>query len=281
MEREFIFTQKDFERIRSLIRERVGISLSEKKRDLVYSRIARRLRALNLRQFSDYLDFLVAHEHEIQDFINALTTNLTSFFREQHHFVHLSRQMQLRSSQSKQPFRIWSSACSTGEEAYSIAMTAIETFGSWTPPVTILATDVDTHVLAQAKAGIYGAERVEKLSPQRLQQFFFKGRGSRTGSVRIRPEVQALISFQPFNLLSPSWQVKGPLDAVFCRNVMIYFDKPTQYTILSRFHPLLIERGLLYAGHSESFQHAADLFKSQGQTIFQPVSSGLMKGGRR
>ncbi len=279
MDREFVFTQVDFERIRGLIRDRVGISLSEKKRDLVYSRIARRLRALELKQFSEYLDYLQSNDHEIQDFINALTTNLTSFFRESHHFNHLAKQM-LERSHSKPVFRIWSSACSTGEEAYSIAMTAIETFGSWTPPVSILATDVDTNVLAQAKAGIYGFERVEKLSNDRLKHFFFKGKGPRDGSVRIRPEVQALIQFKPFNLLAEQWPVKGPLDAVFCRNVMIYFDKPTQYEILTRFHPLLRDRGLLYAGHSESFQHAADLFKSQGQTIFKPVIHPGRLGGR-
>ncbi|TVQ68860.1 MAG: chemotaxis protein CheR [Oceanospirillales bacterium] len=278
MEREFVFTHVDFERIRSLIRDRVGISLSEKKRDLVYSRIARRLRALQLKQFSEYLDYLLANDHEIQDFINALTTNLTAFFRESHHFDHLATHMLKQASSSKQTFRIWSSACSTGEEAYSIAMTAIETFGTWTPPVSILATDVDTNVLAQAKAGIYGSERVEKLSDERMRHFFFKGKGKRQGSVKIRPEVQALIQFKPFNLLVEQWPVKGPLDAVFCRNVMIYFDKPTQYKILSRFHPLLRDRGLLYAGHSESFQHAADLFKSQGQTIFKPVNALYKKG---
>ncbi len=271
MEREFVFTQVDFERIRNLIRDRVGISLSDKKRDLVYSRIARRLRALELKQFSDYLDYLMVNDHEIQDFINALTTNLTAFFRESHHFDHLSKQMLKRCANDNKIFRIWSSACSTGEEAYSIAMTAIETFGSWSPPVRILATDVDTNVLEQAKSGIYGSERIEKLSDARIKHFFFKGKGARLGSVKIRPEVQALIQFKPFNLLANAWPVKGPLDAVFCRNVMIYFDKPTQYQILSRFHPLLKERGLLYAGHSESFQHAADLFKSQGQTIFKPV----------
>ncbi|MFN3880861.1 MAG: CheR family methyltransferase [Nitrincola lacisaponensis] len=280
MEREFAFTLADFERIRSLIRERAGISLSDRKRDLVYSRIARRLRALKLKQFAEYLDYLVMHESEMQDFINALTTNLTAFFREPHHFEHLSRQMQATEASVRQPFRIWSSACSTGEEAYSLAMTAIETFGCWDPPVRILATDVDTHVLAHAKAGIYGMERLEKMTEARIRRFFFRGRGARQGSVHIRPEVQALIRFQPFNLLTPSWPVKGPLDAVFCRNVMIYFDKATQYRILSHFHPLLIERGLLYAGHSESFQHAADLFRSQGQTIFKPVSARAKTGGR-
>ena len=271
MDREFVFRNEDFARIRDLIRERVGISLTDKKRDLVYSRIARRLRALGLSEFSGYLDFLEQHEDEAQDFINALTTNLTSFFREAHHFDYLSQAMQAAQVTPRKPFQIWSSACSTGEEAYSLAMTAIETFGCWNPPVRILATDVDTHVLEHAQAGIYGMERLEKLPIERLRQFFNKGRGSRTGSARIRPEVQQLITFRPFNLLIPQWPFKGRFDAIFCRNVMIYFDKPTQYKILSRFHPLLSEQGLLYAGHSESFQHAGDLFRSQGQTIFYPV----------
>jgi len=272
IDREFVFNPEDFERIRLLIRSRVGIALSDKKRDLVYSRIARRLRSLGLRTFSDYLDYLAQEQSEMQDFINALTTNLTSFFREAHHFDFLADQMRQTDSLGRTGrFTLWSSACSTGEEAYSIAMTAIETFGSWTPPVKILATDVDTQVLAQAQQGIYGLERIEKLDTQRLKAFFLKGKGDRQGSVKIRPEVQALVSFQPLNLLAPSWHLRGPFDAIFCRNVMIYFDKPTQYSVLEKFHPLLNESGLLYAGHSESFQHAANLFKSKGKTIYQPV----------
>lgn len=277
MDREFVFRNEDFERIRDLIRERVGISLTDKKRDLVYSRIARRLRALQLAKFSEYLDFLEQHEDETQDFINALTTNLTAFFRESHHFDYLSKAMLAGQVSAKRPFMIWSSACSTGEEAYSLAMTAIETFGSWNPPVKILATDVDTHVLEHAKAGIYGMERLAKLPAERISQFFHKGRGARSGSALIRPEVQQLITFRPFNLLMPQWPLKSPFDAIFCRNVMIYFDKPTQYKILSRFHPLLSEQGLLYAGHSESFQHASDLFRSQGQTIFFPVRERVLQ----
>ena len=272
IDREFVFNPEDFERIRLLIRSRVGIALSDKKRDLVYSRIARRLRILGLRNFSDYLDYLAQEQSEMQDFINALTTNLTSFFREAHHFDFLADQMRQTDALGRTGrFTLWSSACSTGEEAYSIAMTAIETFGSWTPPVKILATDVDTQVLAQAQQGIYGLERIEKLDTQRLKAFFLKGKGDRQGSVKVRPEVQALVSFQPLNLLAPSWHLRGPFDAIFCRNVMIYFDKPTQYSVLEKFHPLLNESGLLYAGHSESFQHAANLFKSKGKTIYQPV----------
>ncbi len=272
-QREFDFTDRDFDQIRALAKARAGIFLSPQKRDMVYSRIARRLRALKLKTFEDYLHQLEANEDEAQDFINALTTNLTSFFREAHHFEILAEQMLAVAQHHKGPIRIWSSACSTGEEAYSLAMTAIETFGSWTPPVRILATDVDTNVLHQAKRGIYASDRLSKMDSARIKSFFVKGKGKHVGMVKVRSQVQDLVHFNALNLLSPKWPVKGPFDAIFCRNVMIYFDKPTQYQVLSKFKPLLTKQGLLYAGHSESFQHAADLFRLQGKTVFAPVGS--------
>lgn len=270
-EREFDFTDKDFERIRDLAHERAGIFLSPKKRDLVYSRIARRLRALGLITFEDYLHQLEDNEDEAQDFINALTTNLTAFFREAHHFDLLADQLVEASAGRRGPLKIWSSACSTGEEAYSLAMTAIEAFGSWTPPVRILATDVDTQVLSQAKRGVYASDRVAKMDEERVKSFFVRGKGKHQGMVKVRSQVRDLIHFNSLNLLAPNWPLKGPFDAIFCRNVMIYFDKPTQYKVLSRFHPLLTPKGLLYAGHSESFQHASDLFRLKGKTVFMPV----------
>jgi len=270
-EREFDFTDKDFERIRDLAHERAGIFLSPKKRDLVYSRIARRLRALGLITFDDYLHQLEDNEDEAQDFINALTTNLTAFFREAHHFDLLADQLVEASAGHRGPLKIWSSACSTGEEAYSLAMTAIEAFGSWTPPVRILATDVDTQVLSQAKRGVYASDRVAKMDEERVKSFFVRGKGKHQGMVKVRSQVRDLIHFNSLNLLAPNWPLKGPFDAIFCRNVMIYFDKPTQYKVLSRFHPLLTPKGLLYAGHSESFQHASDLFRLKGKTVFMPV----------
>lgn len=270
--REFEFMDKDFQKIRDLAHARAGIFLSPKKRDMVYSRIARRLRTLGLSTFEQYLEHLEEHEHEAQDFINALTTNLTSFFREAHHFDLLAEQMLQLADNRRGPIKIWSSACSTGEEAYSLAITAIETFGTWTPPVRILATDVDTNVLAQAKRGVYASERVSKLDNERVKNFFVKGKGSHVGMVKVRSQLKDLIHFNSLNLLAPSWPIKGPFDAIFCRNVMIYFDKPTQYKVLSRFNPMLLDDGLLYAGHSESFQHAADLFRLKGKTVFAPVN---------
>ena len=272
--REFDFTNKDFERIRDLAHERAGIFLSPKKRDMVYSRIARRLRALGLTTFDEYLHQLEENEDEAQDFINALTTNLTAFFREAHHFDLLAEQLLQAADKRRGPLKIWSSACSTGEEAYSLAMTAIEAFGSWTPPVRILATDVDTNVLQQAKRGVYASDRVAKMRDDRVKSFFVRGKGKHMGMVKIRSQVKDLIHFNSLNLLAPNWPIKGPFDAIFCRNVMIYFDKPTQYKVLSRFHPLLTPEGLLYAGHSESFQHASDIFRLKGKTVFAPVRKG-------
>lgn len=272
--REFVFTAVDFERVRKLIYQHAGISLSPAKQDMVYSRLARRLRATGLKTFAEYLVLLEKGDKaEWEKFVNSLTTNLTSFFREPHHFPILAEQ--LKKLQGRSPLKIWCCASSTGEEPYSIAMTVVETLGNFNVPVSIVASDLDTNVLAAAEKGVYLADRVEKLSPERLRRFFVKGTGAQEGAFSVRPELRRLISFQRINLLEPNWPVRGPLDVIFCRNVMIYFDKPTQHKILSRFAPLMHEFGLLFAGHSESFLHAADLFSSQGKTVY-----GLTRGSR-
>jgi chemotaxis protein methyltransferase CheR len=265
--REFHFTGADFELIRKLIYQHAGISLSPIKKDMVYSRLVRRIRALNHSSFAEYLAHLEkgdAHEWEL--FVNSLTTNLTSFFRESHHFDILAQQMQATSTR---PFRIWCAAASTGEEPYSLAMTACEVFDTLTPPVAILASDIDTNVLNTARSGVYPMDRVDKLSPERLRRFFQRGAGSKEGYARVRPELQALLVFQRINLLDNQWPMRTAFDAIFCRNVMIYFDKDTQYQILQRFKPHMQPHGLLYAGHSESFMHAADLFRSRGRTVYE------------
>jgi len=266
--REFDFTPDDFERVRKLIYQHAGISLAPIKQDMVYSRLARRLRALDLNSFQDYLSFLQSgdNEQEWETFVNSLTTNLTSFFREAHHFDILSKHLK---QGTQRPLRIWCSAASTGEEPYSLAITACETFNTLTPPVTIVASDIDTNVLATASRGVYPLERVNKMSQDRLRNFFLKGAGAQAGYVRVRPELQKLLSFTRINLLDARLPIQGPFDALFCRNVMIYFDKPTQYAILKKFAPLLRDDGLLFAGHSESFLHAADIFRSLGRTVYE------------
>ena len=266
--REFAFTTADFERVRKLIYEHAGISLSSAKQDMVYSRLARRLRETRLKSFGEYLGLLERGDKgEWEKFVNSLTTNLTSFFREPHHFPIFAEH--LKKLQGKSPIKVWCSAASTGEEPYSIAMTAVEAFNSFNTPVSIVASDLDTNVLDIAAKGVYASDRVDKLSPERLSRFFVRGGGSESGSYTVRPELRRMVSFQRLNLLEPGWSVRGPLDVLFCRNVMIYFDKPTHYKILSRFAPMLADNGLLFAGHSESFLHAADLFRSLGKTVYE------------
>ncbi len=265
-DREFEFTAADFERVRQLIYRQAGISLSAQKQDMVYSRLARRLRERGDRRFVDYLNRLEAGDKvEWERFVNALTTNLTSFFREAHHFTLLAEQ--LKAIPGRRPVAIWCSAASTGEEAYSLAIAAVEAFGSWTPPVSILASDLDTNVLRHAQDGYYTSDRVASIDKSRLDRFFRRD-GDR---LQVKPELRRMIEFRRINLLDGLWRVAAPLDAIFCRNVMIYFDKPTQYRILEKFRPLLRPEGRLYAGHSESFAHAADLFKALGRTVYAPV----------
>ena len=269
-DREFEFTNADFERIRKLIHSHAGIALSAAKQDMVYSRLARRLRACGDRTFADYLARLERDRPEWETFVNSLTTNLTSFFRESHHFELLAER--LRRIADKRTIRIWCNAASTGEEPYSLAITACEAFDTLTPPVQIIASDIDTSVLAHAERGMYRQDRLDRVSAERLRRYFVRpADGQQGGELRVRPELQRLMSFRPINLLESSWPVQGPLDAIFCRNVMIYFDKPTQYAILQRFVPLLRKDGALFAGHSESFMHAADLFRSMGRTVYQRV----------
>ena len=266
--REFKFTAQDFKRVQKMIYDHAGISLSESKQELVYSRLSRRLRATGIDSFGEYLALLENNNAtEWESFTNALTTNLTSFFREAHHFPILADQM--RKHKGSEPFTIWCSAASTGEEPYSLAMTAVDAFGSFSPPVTIIATDLDTNVLETAKAGVYAENRVEKVEPDMIKRFFLRGTGKQEGYVRVRKELRDMITFRQLNLLDKSWPIRTPQDVIFCRNVMIYFDKATQLEILKKFVPLLRQDGLLYAGHSESFYHAEAYFKLRGKTVYE------------
>lgn len=275
--REFAFTAADFERVRKLIYGRAGISLGPSKREMVYSRLGRRLRALGLSDFGDYLHVLENGDAaEWEAFTNSLTTNLTAFFREEHHFPLLADLLQRHRGRGQ--IALWCAAASTGEEPYSMAMTAAEVFGTLSPPVRILATDIDTNVLAKAQQGVYAMERLEKMSQERIRRFFLCGKGVHAGKARVRDELRALISYRPLNLLDTGWPIRGPFHAIFCRNVMIYFDKPTQYGILQRFLPLLHPDGLLFAGHSESFHHAVDLFRPRGKTVYEPAGHGHRHG---
>lgn len=261
--REFSFTQQDFDCIRKMIHDHAGISLNPSKQEMVYSRLSKRLRVHNLATFSDYIALLRrGNASEREAFINALTTNLTSFFREEHHFPLLAEHVRPR----KHTISLWCAACSTGEEAYSLAMTMADLFNTMHPPVTILASDVDTSVIEKAKSGLYDLSRLEKLPEEKFRKYFIAEPGNQA---RLKPEIMAMVSFRQINLLDDRWPIKGPYDAIFCRNVMIYFDKPTQARVLEKFAPLLRSDGLLFAGHSESFHHVSNLFKLRGKTVYE------------
>ncbi|WP_245791935.1 CheR family methyltransferase [Modicisalibacter ilicicola] len=267
-------TDADFERVRKLIYERAGIVLAEHKREMVYSRLARRLRLHKLTRFTDYLARLEQHpdSREWESFTNALTTNLTAFFREMHHFPLLAEHV----SRVNGPVRIWCAAASTGEEPYSIAMQLSETLGSRAPDSRVVGTDIDTDALAKAREAVYPIDQVAKLDEARRKRFFLRGSGPRSGQAMIRPEISAMVELKQLNLLASKWPIEGPFDAIFCRNVMIYFDKTTQARILERFVPFLKPDGLLFAGHSENFSFISQAFRLRGQTVYElanPASS--------
>ena len=270
--REFSFDKHDFERVRQLIYQRAGISLHAGKQAMVYSRLSRRLRETGHRSFAEYLQWLERAtgpqaEAEWQEFVNALTTNLTAFFREEHHFRLLAEELRRRGT--ARPLRLWCNAASTGEEPYSLAMTVCDTLGPGAP-VRILASDIDTRVLATASRGVY-AEDARGLSPDLLKRHFLRGTGRNAGFIRVKPEVARLVEFRPFNLMSTHWSLGEPFDIVFCRNVMIYFDAPTQRRVLQRIHQVMKPGGLLFVGHSENFTDSRDLFQLRGKTVYLRV----------
>jgi chemotaxis protein methyltransferase CheR len=265
---EFAWNDDDFQRIRALIHRHAGISLHEGKHAMVYSRVSRRLRATGHPSFRAYLDWLEAHpdDDEWQAFVNALTTNLTAFFREPHHFDILRTELCARPEHA---WRLWCAAASTGEEPYSMAITCREALGP-AGRFEIVASDIDTRVLAAAARGIYRLEHTRGLSPEQLRRHFLRGRGANTGLMRVQPELQRTIRFMRVNLIE-ELPFREPFDIVFCRNVMIYFDAATQRQVLQRLHRVLRPGGLLFAGHAEHFGDARALFVLRGKTVYERV----------
>ncbi len=267
-QREFEFQERDFQTVRELIYARAGINLKSGKQEMVYSRLARRLRALKLDSFRGYLALLEdAGAPEWEAFINAITTNLTHFFREPHHFEILARQY--RNSATNRPFRVWSAAASTGEEVYSVAITLAEVGAGIAPQPSILGSDLDTNVLEHARRGIYSVDQLESLSLERRKRFFLRGTGPRQGYAKVTDRIQHGIRFKNINLTSANWGIDEQFDAVFCRNVMIYFDKQTQCTILEKLRRVLQPNGRLYVGHSENLFHAKDLYQLCDRTVYR------------
>jgi chemotaxis protein methyltransferase CheR len=270
---DYVLTDAQFHRIRQLVREHTGISLSEAKRQLVYGRLSRRLRALKLDSFAEYLELLEqGGAAELEEFTNAITTNLTSFFREPHHFEYLASDVLpkiVARDTGVRRARIWCCAASTGEEPYSIAMVlreAQELLNGF--DVKLLATDLDSAVLAHGAAGIYTADRFKSVSGARMSRFFRKGTGEYAGHYRAQDELRKLITFKQLNLMH-EWPVRGPFDAIFCRNVIIYFDKDTQRTLFARMAALQRPGDILFLGHSESLYRVSDQYELVGRTIYR------------
>lgn len=258
-------TAADFKRVQKLIYNHAGITLSDTRQDMVYSRVIRRLRATGLASFQDYLALIESNSAEWEAFVNSMTTNLTAFFRERYHFPILE---QLLLAQPNRKLRIWCNAASTGEEPYSLAITAMRAFNSTRPPVEIIATDIDTRVLESAAQGVYRADSIDNM-PFDLSPYFLRGKASNSGFIKVKPEVQKLVTFKPLNLMDASWPLDGQFDAIFCRNVLIYFDKDTQRRVLSHIRPLMADHALLFVGHSESLLHLNDLFRLRGKTVYE------------
>ena len=270
---DFALSQPEFDRLRELVREHTGIALSDAKRQLVYGRLARRLRALKMETFGEYIDLIEGGDPaELEEFVNAVTTNLTSFFREPHHFDYLAREAlpsMVERAAGANRMRIWCCAASTGEEPYSIAMVLREAdnlLRGW--DVKLLATDLDSAVLATGAAGIYGSDRLKTMDPKRVARFFDKGIGPQDGKLRARDELRNLITFRQLNLMQ-EWPLRGPFDAIFCRNVVIYFDKATQRTLFERMATLQRPGDLLFLGHSESLYRVCERYELIGRTIYR------------
>ena len=267
--REFILTAAEFASIVNRVRETTGIVLGETKRDLVYGRLGRRLRARGCTSFADYLALLDSPEGEDEqtELVNAITTNLTSFFREPHHFEALAKTVLPGLAQAPgRRLRIWSAACSSGEEPYSIAMVVQKTLpdlARW--DARILATDIDTGMIAASRAGVYELAKTAAI-PREMA----RGRMAKmdADTVEMSQELKELIRFRPLNLLGP-WPFRGTFDVIFCRNVVIYFDKETQRRLFDRFADALAPGGWLFIGHSESLFRVCDRFQHLGRTIYR------------
>ena len=274
--REFQFTESMFEQIRELVKHHTGIVLSDGKQDMVYGRLTRRLRALDLSDFDSYLTLIKREdEQELTHLVNAITTNLTSFFREEHHFEYLKNTVfpsLVEKNAATQKIRIWSAGCSTGEEPYSIAMVVrefFEDYDGW--DVKVVATDLDSNVIDKGKAGVYDIGRVDGLSLEYKKRWMKRGKGDQSNLVKMKSELQNLITFKQLNLLH-GWPIKGPIDIIFCRNVVIYFDKETQRNLFDRYADVLSSDGHIFIGHSENMFNVCDRFESLGNTIYQRIN---------
>ncbi|MDD5581262.1 MAG: protein-glutamate O-methyltransferase [Methylobacter sp.] len=270
-EREFKFTFDDFNFLRKLSNEHSGIQVPDERFDMFYSRLSKRVRKLGFSNFKEYCRYLENYpDEEFTEFINAITTNLTSFFRENGHFDYLQRVVipeLLVKNKSSRKIRIWSAGCSTGEEPYSLAITLMENVpADW--DIKILATDLDTNVLQAGIDGIYAAERTKGVSEERIKRWFMRGKSTQSGQVKMRSQLQQIIQFKQLNLMK-EWPMKNRFDFIFCRNVLIYFDRETKVTLAKRYAQMLVDKGWLFIGHSESLTQLSTEFELVGSTSYR------------
>jgi chemotaxis protein methyltransferase CheR len=274
-QREYPFAPGDFRRVRDLIAKFAGIALADHKENMVYNRLARRLRSTGIGSFGEYLNLVEQPDGEERGhFVNALTTNLTSFFREGHHFEILAEYAAARRRATPgggARLRVWSSACSTGEEPYSAAIVLREA----ECPADIVATDIDTEVLRRAQRGNYALDSVDNMNQERLRRYFLKGVGQNEGRILVRPELQAMVRFSQCNLQGNNWPTGDRFDVIFCRNVMIYFSRESQRQVLDRFIGVLRPGGLLFVGHSESYATGHAALRNCGKTAYERRADDL------
>lgn len=270
-EREFAFSDRDFAWIQRTVKERVGINLTDVKRDMVYNRLTKILRKRGMNEVSAYLAEIEADDARLLELINAVTTNVTHFFREEHHFDRLAAALPeiVDRRRHDRRIRLWSAGCSSGEEAYSILITLERALPAeaknW--DVLLLASDLDTNVLAKAESGIYESRKVDSLSPDQ-RHWFLEGKGDHEGFVRVRDELKKRVRFRQLNLMA-AWPMQGGFDVIFCRNVVIYFDKQTQRRLFARFAEQMRPGGHLFVGHSESLNGVSDAFEFVGQSSYR------------
>lgn len=277
----YSITNEELHLFQELVHREAGIHLADSKRQLLVARLSRRLRALGLRTFTEYHKYLMTSDasgEEHRHMLDCITTNKTDFFREKHHFDFLRDtvlpHVAQRTRGGVKRLRIWSAACSTGEEPYSIAITLLDAIGSALPSwdIRILASDIDTTVLATAEKGIYGVDRVAGLSDATKHAHFLRGKGPSEGLVRVRPDLSRLITFRRINLIEPTWPIRSEFDVIFCRNVVIYFNRDTQKTLFSRMAKLISPGGYLFVGHSENLFWMRDVFDVVQPTVYSPAA---------
>ena len=270
LEREFPFSKQDFDTIKQTVYKESGINLNDNKMAMVYSRLARRIRLLKLTSFQEYLNYLQQHkDSEIGFLVDLITTNVTSFFRENHHFEFLSNfcREEFISKDVRRKMKIWSAGCSAGQEPYSIAMT-LENLKN--VDYEILASDLSTKILAKAMSGVYEEDLVKEIPGYIAKKYFQRGEGENQGLYRIKPKLKSKIQFKQLNLIK-DFPFVAEFDVLFCRNVIIYFDKETKVKILKKYHKALKPGGILFLGHSESIHGVNDMFVSCGKTTYKKV----------